>query len=87
MASLSDAIAKGKMNTCCLKEENLYQAEQDYRHVIGDSRTVRRCRICNSRHFKMKAETINLAVLMSGPNLTYRKKDGKRAIRMMAKPR
>lgn len=87
MKSLVDAIESGGMNLCCLKEENLYLDREDRDRQIGSSRTVRRCRICGSRHYRMKAETLTLDARLSGPNLTRKRSTGKRDYRMIAKPR
>jgi hypothetical protein len=48
---LADRIAEGRINVCCLQEKNLFLSE----HAAGH-KTVRRCRVCHSRHFRMVAQ-------------------------------
>ena len=77
---LADRLAEGAINTCCLKEENLFIAEAQDGHV-----TVRRCRICKSRHIRMKAQPGRIFAQLHAPNMTHQAGQ-RRRLRMTAEP-
>ena len=53
---LAADIEAGLINTCCLREDNLYVSEYE-----TDHRMVRKCRRCHRKHYTMKADAIDLA--------------------------
>lgn len=79
LKSLADKIVEGGVNTCCLLEANLYTAEHEPGH-----KWVRKCRVCGSRHYRMRAEPIPLLTILRAPNQTHRRSSGARNLRMTA---
>jgi hypothetical protein len=77
---LAADIEAGLINTCCLREDNLYVSEYE-----TDHRMVRKCRRCHRKHYTMKADAIDLAAIFGSPNV-IRTQGGRRHIRMGADP-
>lgn len=68
------------LSPCCLREDALFEAERVPGHT-----SVRVCRICKRRHYKMRAEPgVIFGTLQDIHAVTRRSATGLRQIRMRA---
>jgi hypothetical protein len=68
------------LSPCCLREEALYEAERIDGHL-----SVRVCRICRRRHYRMRAEPGRIFGDVQSWNATTHTVNGQRRIRMTAR--
>jgi len=52
---MEKTFVQGHIRECCLQADNLIDVPQDRPGV-----TVRKCRICGRRHYRLKADLSNL---------------------------